>query len=173
VRGPQPLGWRIIENSSVSPKFRIGALGVEYDSTWSVRYGNERESGDSEEPNDKKGKTILDRFYLFTTPVKQRPCAFLPTMAPVASSPTPTVAHLPAVAPTTAPKDKKAAARKRFEAVYTIVRDELLADFRRQSMPEEVIDYYRRVRAPNTRFPSGYDVPADHPIEYGLHRPRR
>jgi hypothetical protein len=104
---------------------------------------------------------------------KARPCAFLPTKAPVAASPTPVVAHLPSVAPTTAPKDKKAAARKRFKAVYTIVRDELLADFRRQSMPEEVIDYYRRVRAPNTLFPFGYDVPADHPIEYGLHRPRR
>ena len=76
-------------------------------------------------------------------------------MAPVAASPTPIFAQLPAVAPTTVPKDKKAAARKRFEAVYTIVRDELLADFRRQSMPEEVIDYYRRVRAPSTGSPFG------------------
>ena len=73
-------------------------------------------------------------------------------MAPVAASPTPIVAPLPAVTPTTAPKDKKAAARKRFEAVYTIVRDDLLADFRKHNMPEEVIDYYRRVRILNTCF---------------------
>jgi len=40
----------------------------------------------------------------------------------------------------------KAAARKRFEAVYTVVRDDLLADFRKHNMPEESIEYYRRVR---------------------------
>jgi len=74
-------------------------------------------------------------------------------MAPVAASPTPIVAPLPAVPSTTAPKDKKAAARKRFEAVYTIVRNELLADFRKHNMPEEAIDYYRRVRTPTTCFP--------------------
>jgi hypothetical protein len=73
-------------------------------------------------------------------------------MAPVAASPTPIIAPLPAVPPTTAPKDKKAAARKRFEAVYTVVRDDLLADFRKQNMPEGVIDYYRRVRTPTTCF---------------------
>jgi hypothetical protein len=71
-------------------------------------------------------------------------------MAPVAASPTPIVEPLPAVPPTTAPKDKKAAARKRFEAVYTVVRDDLLADFRKHNMPEEAIDYYRRVCTPTT-----------------------
>jgi hypothetical protein len=75
-------------------------------------------------------------------------------MAPVAASPTPIVAPLPTVPSTTAPnKDKKAAARKRFEAVYTIVRDDLLADFRKHNMPEEVVGYYRRVRTPTTCFP--------------------
>jgi len=74
-------------------------------------------------------------------------------MAPVAASPTPIATLLPAVTPTTAPKDKKAAARKRFEAVYTVVRDELLADFRKHNMPEEAIDYYRRVRTPTACLP--------------------
>jgi hypothetical protein len=74
-------------------------------------------------------------------------------MAPVAASPTPIVTPLPAVPPTTAPKDKKAAARKRFEAVYTVVRDDLLADFRKHNMPEEAIEYYRRVRTPTARVP--------------------
>jgi hypothetical protein len=69
-------------------------------------------------------------------------------MAPVAASPTPIAAPLPAVPPSTVPKDKKAVARKRFEAVYTVVRDDLLADFRKHNMPEEAIDYYRRVRTP-------------------------
>ncbi|KAF8468673.1 farnesyl diphosphate synthase [Russula ochroleuca] len=65
-------------------------------------------------------------------------------MAPVAASPTPIVAPLPAVPSATVAKDKKAAARKRFEAVYTVVRDDLLADFRKHNMPEEAIEYYRR-----------------------------
>ena len=74
-------------------------------------------------------------------------------MAPVAASPTPIVVPLPTVPPTTTPKDKKAAARKRFEAVYTVVRDDLLTDFRKNNMPEEVIDYYRRVRTVTSCFP--------------------
>ncbi|KAH9172570.1 farnesyl diphosphate synthase [Lactarius sanguifluus] len=61
-------------------------------------------------------------------------------MAPIATSPTPT----PAPLPPTAVKDKKVAARKRFEAVYAIVRDDLLDDFRKHNMPEEAIEYYRR-----------------------------
>ncbi|KAI0259588.1 farnesyl diphosphate synthase [Gloeopeniophorella convolvens] len=60
-------------------------------------------------------------------------------MAPIATS---TVPEPAAVAP--APAKDKAAARKRFEDVYTIVRDDLLADFRKHNMPEEAIDYYRR-----------------------------
>jgi hypothetical protein len=75
-------------------------------------------------------------------------------MAPVAASPTSIAAPLPSVPPTTAPDDKKAATRKRFEAVYTIVRDDLLADFRKHNMPEEAIDYYQRVRTPTTWFSS-------------------
>ncbi len=63
-------------------------------------------------------------------------------MAPIATSPTPS----PATLPVTALKDKKAAARKRFEDVYTVVRDDLLDDFRKHNMPEEAIEYYRRVR---------------------------
>ncbi len=73
-------------------------------------------------------------------------------MAPVAASPTPIVDPLSAVPPATAAKDKKAAARKRFETVYTVVRDDLLADFRKHNMPEEAIDYYRRVRTPPHMF---------------------
>ncbi|KAH8978289.1 farnesyl diphosphate synthase [Lactarius akahatsu] len=61
-------------------------------------------------------------------------------MAPIATSPTPT----PTPLPPTAVKDKKAAARKRFEAVYAVVRDDLLDDFRKHNMPEEAIEYYRR-----------------------------
>ncbi|KAI9439003.1 farnesyl diphosphate synthase [Lactarius indigo] len=61
-------------------------------------------------------------------------------MAPIATSPTPT----PAPLPPTAVKDKKVAARKRFEAVYAVVRDDLLDDFRKHNMPEEAIEYYRR-----------------------------
>jgi hypothetical protein len=91
-------------------------------------------------------------------------------MAPIAASPTPIVAPLPAVPPASASKDKKAAARKRFEAVYTIVRDDLLADFRKHNMPEEVIEYYRRVRTP-LHFFLFYNV-LNHPVEHGLQRPR-
>lgn len=40
----------------------------------------------------------------------------------------------------------KGASRKRFEAVYTVVRDDLVSDFRKRNMPEDVVDYYRRVR---------------------------
>jgi len=66
-------------------------------------------------------------------------------MAPVAAaSPTPIVDTLPSVSQTTVAKDK-AAARKRFEALYSVVRDDLLADFRKHNMPEESIEYYRRV----------------------------
>ncbi|KAH9059428.1 farnesyl diphosphate synthase [Lactarius deliciosus] len=61
-------------------------------------------------------------------------------MAPIATSPTPS----PAPLPPTVVKDKKAAARKRFESVYAVVRDDLLDDFRKHNMPEEAIEYYRR-----------------------------
>ncbi|KAN0129021.1 farnesyl diphosphate synthase [Lactarius tabidus] len=61
-------------------------------------------------------------------------------MAPTATSPTASSASLPPAAA----KDKKAAARERFEGVYEVVRDDLLEDFRRHNMPEEAIEYYRR-----------------------------
>jgi hypothetical protein len=101
----------------------------------------------------------LDRFYFYLFKASRSTTSpfivSLPTtMAPVAASPTPIVDPLPAVTPITAPKDKKAAARKRFEAVYTIVRDDLLADFRKHNMPEEAIDYYRRVRTPHYMYSS-------------------
>lgn len=67
-------------------------------------------------------------------------------MAPVAASPTPIAAPLPTIPSVIPAKDKKAAARKRFEDVYAVVRDDLLADFRKHNMPEESIEYYRRVR---------------------------
>ena len=68
-------------------------------------------------------------------------------MDPVAAaSPTPTVDPLPSIPETTVAKDK-AADRKRFEALYSVVRDDLLADFRKHNIPEESIEYYRRVRA--------------------------
>ncbi len=63
-------------------------------------------------------------------------------MAPIATTPV----SSPAPLPPTSLKDKKAAARKRFESVYTVVRDDLLDDFRKHNMPEEAIEYYRRVR---------------------------
>ena len=74
-------------------------------------------------------------------------------MAPVAASSTSDVPPLPAEPPVNAAKDKKVAARKRFEAVYAVVRDDLLADFRKHNMPEEAIGYYRRVCTLGTFFP--------------------
>ena len=44
----------------------------------------------------------------------------------------------------------KAAARQRFEAVYPIVRDDLLKQFEEHSMPKEAVEYYRRVRSSPT-----------------------
>jgi hypothetical protein len=64
-------------------------------------------------------------------------------MAPTAASHHPEVLDpLPSMF---AIKDK-GASRKRFEAVYTVVRDDLVSDFRKRNMPEDVVDYYRRVR---------------------------
>ncbi len=63
-------------------------------------------------------------------------------MATIAISPTPS----PAPFPPSALEGEKAAARKRFEAVYTVVLDDLLDDFRKHKMPEEVIEYCLRVR---------------------------
>ena len=66
-------------------------------------------------------------------------------MPPVAaSSPTVTANPPPSVSQTIAAKDE-AATGKRFGALYSVVRDELLADFRKHNMPEEFIEYYRRV----------------------------
>ena len=48
--------------------------------------------------------------------------------------------------PVTAIMDKKVHPCKRFEAVYTVLLDYLMADFRKQNMPEEAIEYYRSVR---------------------------
>jgi hypothetical protein len=56
-----------------------------------------------------------------------------PSLLPLPPSLTP----IPTIPPTTAVKDK-AAASKRFEVVYSVVRDDLLADFR-HNMPEESI----------------------------------
>jgi hypothetical protein len=67
-------------------------------------------------------------------------------MAPVAASPTPIVSPLPGTVST---KDKHTTSRKHLEAVYTVVRDDLLTDFRRRNMPGESIEYYRRVRIPH------------------------
>jgi len=91
-------------------------------------------------------------------------------MAPVASSFAPIVDPIPSIPPTTAAKDK-VAARKRFEAVYSIVRDDLLADFRKHNMPEESIEYYRRVRNPCI-YPSLALSSSLPNAEYGLQRPR-
>ena len=79
-------------------------------------------------------------------------------MAPVAASFTPIVDPIPTIPPTTAVKDK-AAARKRFEEVYSIVRDDLLADFRKHNMPEESIEYYRRVRKSRIYMPHSRRCP--------------
>jgi hypothetical protein len=87
-------------------------------------------------------------------------------MAPVAASPTPVAAPLPTIPPPIPAKDKKAAARKRFEDVYAVVRDDLLADFRKHNMPEESIDYYRRVRPfPRIYFSLSYTVIAEHGLQ--------
>jgi hypothetical protein len=43
-------------------------------------------------------------------------------------------------------KNNNAEARKRFEAVYIVVRDDILETFRQHHMPEEVIEYCLHVR---------------------------
>jgi hypothetical protein len=48
---------------------------------------------------------------------------------------------------TTAAKNKQETTPKRFEAVYAVIRDHLLADFRKHSMPEEAVEYYQKVRS--------------------------
>jgi len=50
------------------------------------------------------------------------------------------------VPPTAAAKDK---ACKCFETVYSVVRNDLLTNFRKLNMPEESIEYYRHVRNPH------------------------
>jgi hypothetical protein len=85
-------------------------------------------------------------------------------MAPVASSPYPVLGPLP---PSLATKDR-AASRKRFEDVYSIVRDDLLDDFRKHNMPEEVMAYYRRVCALLVLFLFLSD--SNHLTEHGLQR---
>jgi hypothetical protein len=84
-------------------------------------------------------------------------------MAPVAASPY----SLPVPTPPVSATKDKAAARKRFEAVYSVVRDDLLADFRKCNMPEEAIEYYRRVRTPPPILFLWSDD-SNHPTEYGL-----
>lgn len=39
----------------------------------------------------------------------------------------------------------KAAARARFEKVYAKVADELLAELRKENIPEEVVEWYHKV----------------------------
>ena len=95
-------------------------------------------------------------------------------MAPVAASLTPVVDPIPSITPTTAAKDK-AAARKRFEAVYSVVRDDLLTDFCKHNMPEESIDYYRDVCVTCAYMPHmrSSSSPIHCPnAEYGLQCPR-
>jgi hypothetical protein len=74
-------------------------------------------------------------------------------MAPVAASPTIIAAPLSRNSPAIASKDKKAAAQRRLEAVYAIVRDDLLDDLRGRNMPAESIEYYRRVRTSSHTLP--------------------
>jgi hypothetical protein len=77
-------------------------------------------------------------------------------MAPVAAalptSPLQVVEPILTTSPTAAAaKDKQETIRrKRFEAVYTVIRDHFLADFRKHNMPEEAIEYYQKVRASST-----------------------
>ena len=93
-------------------------------------------------------------------------------MAPVAASFTSVVDPIPSVPPTTAAKDK-VAARKRFEAVYSVVRDDLLADFSKHNMPKESIEYYRRVRNPRIYASLALSSSLSNSnAEYGLQCPR-
>jgi hypothetical protein len=99
-------------------------------------------------------------------------------MPPVADTPTPIADPLPRNPPAIAAKDKKAATHKRLEAVYAVVRDDLLADFRRRNMPEESIEYYRRVRTSSHTLThmllfSFLPIrPDDRPTVHGLQCPR-
>ena len=42
--------------------------------------------------------------------------------------------------------DAKAQKRQKFDAVYPILRDELLAYMKQEGMPEDAISWYKRVR---------------------------
>ncbi|KAI9442031.1 farnesyl diphosphate synthase [Lactarius psammicola] len=59
----------------------------------------------------------------------------------------------PAPLPPSGLKDEKTAARKRFEAVYTVVLNDILDHFRKHNMPEEVIEYC--LRSMNYNVPGG------------------
>ncbi|KAI9457313.1 farnesyl diphosphate synthase [Lactarius psammicola] len=59
----------------------------------------------------------------------------------------------PASLPPSGLKDEKTAARKRFEAVYTVVLNDILDHFRKHNMPEEVIEYC--LRSMNYNVPGG------------------
>src|SRR5262245_38185244 len=52
---------------------------------------------------------------------------------------------IPPVKPPSPPSPDKASRRKRFESVFAIIRDELLAHFASERMPKDAIDWYRRV----------------------------
>lgn len=42
--------------------------------------------------------------------------------------------------------DQKKAARARFEGVYDVLRDELIAHFQRENLPVEAQEWFRKVR---------------------------
>jgi len=92
---------------------------------------------------------LPSRFKLFPLPSPcPRPVDLRSIMAPVAASTTPIVSPLPRSLPNIVANDNKVAARKRLEAVYAVVRDELLAEFRIRNMPEESMDCQRVRTAP-------------------------
>lgn len=75
-------------------------------------------------------------------------------------TPTPSPTSFPSLQAVLRVKIENAAARKRFEAVYTVVRDDILENFRKHNMPEDVIEFCLRVRpsTPSSSASSGLTV---------------
>lgn len=46
------------------------------------------------------------------------------------------------------PMTDKAARRAKFEGVYAVIRDELIEHFAGEGMPEEAVEWYRKVSTP-------------------------
>jgi len=68
------------------------------------------------------------------------------------------------------PADLKAQKRQKFEHVYTVIREELLAHFDGEGMPKDASEWYRAVSTiPKSMISNSGD---EKTLELGLQRPR-